>query len=250
MPLLRPAFLEPVVPSPIRRWSITLKGSRPPCQYVRLKDRASLPIDGMRRAAWSCSAASATRAGARATRRDGIRSCRTFAAVTGCCGRSTRNSPDANRKIPEPISPYDSPRTGTRRPAPGGIAAPRGYANGEPARGGGSGPARYPGSAGWRATATIGGPPADRRGYNSVRADAAAGTAARNFSTDSAAVGSNLGLAWEMNEDILELGPREVLLPKVKPRREALTSHRGVSLRCNPAPAEFAPAHTTLSQGM
>jgi len=53
-----------------------------------------------------------------------------------------------------------------------------------------------------------------------------------------------------MNEDILELGPREVLLPEVKPRREALTSHRGVSLRCNPAPAEFAPAHTTLSQGM
>ena len=50
-----------------------------------------------------------------------------------------------------------------------------------------------------------------------------------------------------MNEDILELGPREVLLPKVKPRREALTSHRGVSLRCNPPPAEFTPAHTTLS---
>ena len=83
-----------------------------------------------------------------------------------------------------------------------------------------------------------------------MRADAAVGTAARNLSTDSAAVGNKLGLAWEMNEDILELGPREVLLPKVKPRREALTSHRGVSLRCNPAPAEFAPAHTTLSQGM
>ena len=66
-----------------------------------------------------------------------------------------------------------------------------------------------------------------------MRADAAAGTAARNFSTDSAAVGSNLGLAWEMNEDILELGPREVLLPKVKPRREALTSHRGVFMRWN-----------------
>ncbi len=40
-----------------------------------------------------------------------------------------------------------------------------------------------------------------------------------------------------MNGDILELAPREVLLPKVKPRREAPTSHRGVFLRCSLLPA-------------
>jgi hypothetical protein len=93
---------------------------------------------------------------------------------------------------------------------------------------------------------TIGGLHAGRQGYNIVRGDAAAGMAARNLSTDSAAVGNKLGLAWEMNEDILELGPREVLLPKVKPRREALTSHRGVLMRYNPPP-ESTPAPTTLS---
>jgi hypothetical protein len=72
-----------------------------------------------------------------------------------------------------------------------------------------------------------------------VRADAAAGTAARNLSTDSVAVGNKRELAREMNDDILELGPREVLLPKVKPRREALTSHRGVFMRCNLPRVEF-----------
>jgi hypothetical protein len=142
--------------------------------------------------------------------------------------------------------PCDSPRTGTRPSAPGRIAGPRECASGEPARGGGSGPARYCGSAGWPATATIGGLPVDRRCCNIVRADAVAGTAAHNLSTDRAAVGSKLGLAWEMIEDILGLGPREVLLPKVKPRREALTSHRGALMRCNLLSAKIRPDCTTL----
>lgn len=142
--------------------------------------------------------------------------------------------------------PCDSPRTGTRPSAPGCIAGLRECASGEPARGGDIGPARCRGSAGWPATATTGGLPADRLGYNIVPADAAAGTAARNLSTDRAAVGNKLGLVWERNGDILELGPREVLLPKVKPRREALTSHRGVFPRCNLLPAKFWPDRTTL----
>ena len=93
---------------------------------------------------------------------------------------------------------------------------------------------------------TIGGQLADRRGCNIASADAVAGTAARSLSTDRAAVGNKLGLAWEMNGDILELGPREVLLPKVKPRRKALTSHRGVSVRCNLPPADFRANRATL----
>jgi hypothetical protein len=72
---------------------------------------------------------------------------------------------------------------------------------------------------------------------NIARADAVAGTAAHNLSTSRDAAGNTLGLAWETNGDILELGPREVLLPKVKPRREAPTSRRGVFLRCSLLPA-------------
>jgi hypothetical protein len=93
---------------------------------------------------------------------------------------------------------------------------------------------------------TIGGLPADRPGYNTVLRDAVVGTAARNLSTDRGAVGNKLGLAWKMNRDILELGPREVLLPKVKPRREALTSHRGVFMRCDIMPTSFRVDSTTL----
>lgn len=203
-------------------------------------------MDGLRREAWSCSAASATHAEARAARHDDTGSYKTFAVVTGCSGQSTRNSPDANSKILELIAPCDSPRTGTRPSAPARIAGPRGCASGEPARGGGIGPARCRGNAGWPATATIGELPADRWGYSIVRADAAAGTAARNLSTDRAAAGNKLGLAWEMNGDILELGPREVLLPKVKPRHEALTSCRGVLMRCNLLSEKIRPDYTTL----
>jgi hypothetical protein len=51
----------------------------------------------------------------------------------------------------------------------------------------------------------------------------------------------------ETNGDILELGPREVLLPKVKPRREAPTSHRGVFMRSSLLPAVLSLARSTLS---
>ncbi len=54
-----------------------------------------------------------------------------------------------------------------------------------------------------------------------------AGKGVHSLSTGKGAAGSTPGLAWGRNGDILELGPREVLLPKVKPRREAPTSHRG-----------------------
>ena len=166
--------------------------------------------------------------------------------MIGCSGRSTRNSPDASSRILGLILPCDSPRTGTQPLNPRRIAGRHECASSEPARGGGIGPARCHGSAGWPATVTIGGLPADRRGYNIVRADAMAGTAARNLSTDRTVVGNKLGLAWEMNPDILGLGPREVLLPKVKPRREALTSHRGVFMRCNLRPVEIKANCTTL----
>ena len=127
------------------------------------------------------------------------------------------------------------------------IAGPRGCASGETARGGGIGPDRWRDSVDWPATATSGGLPADSLGCNIAPADAVAGKAVHTLSTGRDAVANTLGLAWEKNGDILELGPREVLLPKVKPRREAPTSHRGVLMRCSLLLTALSPDHTTLS---
>jgi hypothetical protein len=52
--------------------------------------------------------------------------------------------------------------------------------------------------------------------------------------------------SWGTNRDILELGPREVLLPKVKPRREASTSHRGVFMRHGLLTAALNPDLTNV----
>ena len=130
--------------------------------------------------------------------------------------------------------PCDSPRAGIRPPTLGSAVGQRGCASAETARGDGIDPDRWRDSVDWPATATTGGQPADRLRCNIAPADAVAGKAARTLSTGRDAVGNTLGLAWEKNGDILELGPREVLLPKVKPRREASTSHRGVFIALQP----------------
>ena len=72
------------------------------------------------------------------------------------------------------------------------------------------------------------------------------GKAVHTLSTGRDAVGNALGLAWGTNGDILELGPREVLLPKVKPRREASTSHRGVFMRYDLLSAALSPDLTNV----
>src|SRR5260370_16969615 len=64
--------------------SATLNGGERQPQYRRLKDLANLATCGMSRAARFWAVASATRAGARATRLDGTRNYRTFVGVTGC----------------------------------------------------------------------------------------------------------------------------------------------------------------------
>lgn len=123
----------------------------------------------------------------------------------------------------------------------------RGRAIGATARGDAVDPDRWRDSVDWLATATIGEPPADRSRCNIAPADAVAEKAARTLSIDRDVVGNALGLAWETKGDILELGPREVLLPKVKPRREAPTSHRGVFMRTSLLPAALQPDRFTLS---
>jgi hypothetical protein len=118
---------------------------------------------------------------------------------------------------------------------------------GAPARGGGRDPQRWRDSADWRATASSDGLPGDRRRRSNAPADAAVGTAAHTPSTGKGADGNTLGLAWEMSEDTLKVGPREVLLPKVKSRREARTSRRDVLLCVTAAcwPSQVGPKQIT-----
>ncbi len=140
-------------------------------------------------------------------------------------------SPAARSKVLRRVGPCDSPRVGIGPSTLGRSVVRRGCASGETARGGGIGPDRWRDSVDWPARATIGELPADSLGCNIEPADAAAGKAVHTLSRGKGAVGKTLGFACEKNEDTLESGPREVLLPKVKPRREALTSHRGVLMR-------------------
>jgi hypothetical protein len=147
------------------------------------------------------------------------------------------------------LRPCDSPRIGSLPPALGCVVGRHGHAIGGTARGVGVDPDRWRDSVGWLATVTIGGPPADRLRCNIARADALAGRAARTLSTGRDVADNPLGLACETNGDILELGPREVLLPKVKPRREALTSHRGVFMRSGFRPAALWLDRFTVSPG-
>jgi hypothetical protein len=219
--------------------SITVGGSERQPQYRWLKDLAYAAVCELGRVANSRDVASATPAGAHAVRLDGTRDYKTSAGETGCFGRTVHSSPAARSNNFRRPRTCDSPRTGIRSPAVGSTVAQRACASGATARDDGIGPARWRDSVGWPATATTGGHPAGSRRCNSARVDAEAENAARTPSTNTDAVGKTPGLVWKKSWDILEVGPREVLLPKVKPRREALTSHRGAFMRWHFLPAAF-----------
>ena len=172
-------------------------------------------------------ASNATPAGAHAVKLDGTSHCRSTAEENECFGRSVGNSPAARSKILRRGQPCDSPRRGIGPARLGTAAGRRGCASGATVRDVGGGLGRWRDTVDSTATATSGGPLADRLRCNIAPADAVAGKGVHSLSTGKDAAGSTPGLAWGRNGDILELGPREVLLPKVKPRREAPTSHRG-----------------------
>jgi hypothetical protein len=181
--------------------------------------------------------ASATRAGAHDARPDGTMRNRISAAVSGRIDRSRRSTPAARSKILGSRRCPDSPLDRCRRRKPCKAAAQHAGGDDATARGDGSDPARWRDSAGWPATATNGGLPGDRLRCNNAPLDGVVGKAAHNPSTSKGAVGETLWLAWAMNTGSLKVGPREVLLPKVKPRREAPTSRRDVFMRSNLLPA-------------
>lgn len=113
------------------------------------------------------------------------------------------------------------------------------------ARGGDIYPVRWRGSAGWPATATSGAPPSGSPHRNNGKEGAQDEKAAHSPSTDKAAAGHRMpGLALNKKMDILELGPREVSLPKVKPRYDETTSPRGAFMRgCFLTPNPSHPAY-------
>jgi hypothetical protein len=213
---------------------ITLRSGPEQRQYWSLKDPGHWPGGESRSSAGLAAATTAPHAGALDARPDGTRKNRTSAAVSGCCDRSTGSSQAGRSKILEkPWSP-DSPRARFRRRKRHSAVVPRVRGSGATARGGGSDPDHWRDSADWPATATTGGLHGDRRRCSNAPADAAVGTAAHTPSTNNDALGNVLGLAWAMSQGTLKVGPREVLLPQVKSRREAPTSRRGDLVRYNP----------------
>src|SRR6266404_4215808 len=93
------------------------------------------------------------------------------------------------------------------------------------------GPACWPDNAGSHASAASAGLLAGNLHCNNVFADGKDGTTAHSLSEDS--VGSETAKALERPSTATdtEVGPREVALPKVKPRRKVPTLLRGVLIR-------------------
>ena len=93
-------------------------------------------------------------------------------------------------------------------------------------------PAEWHGNSDWPATGTTDERPVGIVDYNNVPSDAQAGKAARSSSTDSVECGAR-HLEPHGDENTLEEGPREVLLPPVKSRSEVAASLRGDFTRPN-----------------
>ena len=144
----------------------------------------------------------------------------------------------ATRVAEHAIRPaYTSPRR-TSRPPDSTLAArnplPNGadrlvHASAVTVRGAGTSHDRWRDNAGWRATATSGAPLRGTAHCNNENLGAEGEKAARIPSADKGAAGIHRPrLALRRRLDNLKVGPREVSLPKVKPRNDAPTSSRGV----------------------
>lgn len=223
-------------------------------QYGALKVGAWGRGGGRPGLASNSAAASALRADVRAVRLGGTRSCKTSAVASGGCGGSARSSPAGSSRILRWRGSCDSPRWLLDMPnlGNGGGLAPAIVAT---VRVVGRGPPRWRDTAGWPATATSDGPPGHTLRCNSAKGDDRVERAAHSLSTGSGVGGSMpRKLAQAANQDTLKAGPRESLLPKVKPRREASTSCRGVLMRRGLLSAarwikSSVPLHPTIGHG-
>ena len=182
-------------------------------------------------AASDAGGASGLRVPAHAVKLDGKRSSRNAAAAHAARPRTAHSTPAAGTAWPKNL-PKNPHRAGPRaaralprwaRPWPS-LAAPaaaRGNA--------GSGPAAAAGRAAWPdnavppASVATGGPLPDTLGCNSAAADGTAGRTA-HIPSASRCAHSNGEVDPTCRMGDTQMGPREVLLPKVKPRRRAANS--------------------------
>ena len=153
-------------------------------------------------------------------------------------GRGTpRSSPAGGTAVPENPQVLllgAGPRAAAalpRQPLPAQLQAPRRRVaarvpgNGDFVRDAAPCPARWTGTAGPPANAASAGQLAGRRRYNTALGDEKVGTIVHNPSTDRLGVESDAeGLARPGSRSHTEVGPREVLLPLVKPRSGAANS--------------------------
>jgi hypothetical protein len=92
-------------------------------------------------------------------------------------------------------------------------------------------PACWPDSADWHANAASAGPRHGNPHCSSAPGDGKVGTCVHSLSKDSTAVEIDaMGLDRRRTALDTEAGPREVVLPKVKPRRKVATLLRGVPI--------------------
>jgi hypothetical protein len=98
-------------------------------------------------------------------------------------------------------------------------------------------PACWPGSADWHANAASAGPRGGNPHCSSAPADDKAGTCVHSPSKDSGVLETD-AMALDRHSTALdtEVGPREVVLPKVKPRRKVATLLRGVPIGTSTTP--------------
>jgi hypothetical protein len=170
---------------------------------------------------------SGPRADERAVKPYGTSTNRTSSVANDARAGTARSSPAANREFFRNLPPCDGPRTPppALRTLPAADAHARG--NGKPAAGDTPCPARSPDTAAPQVVVTNPVPLPSRLRYSTAPGNEGAKTTSRTPSKDRAAHGNAPGLACAANCNHAQDGPRELLLPKVKPRGGAAYSAPG-----------------------
>ena len=111
-------------------------------------------------------------------------------------------------------------------------------------------PACWPDSADWHANAASAGPRAGNLHCSNAPGDGKAGNCVHSLSKDSGALETD-AKALDRPSTALdtEVGPREVVLPKVKPRRRVATRLRGVPIAASTTPISLSAWPPSTNRG-
>ena len=180
--------------------------------------------------------ASALRAAARAVKLDGMRNNRNTAMANATAAGTAHNNPDAGMVCPKnlPKNLHSAgPRARSLPPLPArrlwrpdATAAVPGNAGS--AHGAAAARALWTDNAAPHANAASHGPRPDTTGCNTEKADGMAGRASHIPSAGKHATACLRDVEQDCQIGHTQVGPRELLLPQVKPRWRALTRLRGV----------------------